>query len=108
MKSLPILLCLAVMALAINVVNLHASWIPAKQYPKNFIPFWSQEKRGHETTLLNTNQIVRITPVFDPTVSEPNHSHITHLEVELTNGKTIEVFEDFRDFFTRVRVSQAK
>ena len=77
-------------------------------YPKNFIPFWSQDKRGHETTLLNTQQIVRIEPIFDPSVEKPTHKDIVYLRVHLTDGKYITVQEDFEEFYNRIRVSQAK
>ena len=77
-------------------------------YPKSFIPFWSQERRGYETTLLNTNQIVRIEPIFDPSEDEPTHKDIIYLKVHLVDGKHITVEEDFEDFYSRIRVSQAK
>jgi hypothetical protein len=77
-------------------------------YPKAFIPFWSQARGGHETALLNTNQIVRIVPYFDPIEEEPNHGDIQHLEVYMTDGKILTVNEDFSEFYQRVRVSQAK
>jgi hypothetical protein len=77
-------------------------------YPKSFIPFWSQERRGYETTLLNTNQIVRIEPIFDPSEDEPTHKDIIYLKVHLVDGNHITVQEDFEDFYSRIRVSQAK
>ena len=77
-------------------------------YPKCFIPFWSQDKRGHETALLNTNQIVRIVPYFDPSEENPNHGDILHLEVYMNDGKILTVNEDFEEFYNRIRVSQAK
>ena len=77
-------------------------------YPKNFIPFWSEARKGYETTLLNTNQIVRIQPIFDPTIAKPNHNHILYLHVYLVDGKMIQVNEDFEEFYNRIRVSQAK
>ena len=77
-------------------------------YPKSFIPFWSQERRGYETTLLNTNQIVRIEPIFDPSEDKPTHKDIVYLKVHLTDGTSITVEEDFEEFYSRVRVSQAK
>jgi hypothetical protein len=77
-------------------------------YPKNFIPFWSQERRGYETTLLNTNQIVRIEPIFDPSEDKPTHKDIVYLKVHLADGTSITVEEDFEEFYSRVRVSQAK
>jgi hypothetical protein len=77
-------------------------------YPKAFIPFWSQARGGHEVALLNTNQIVRIVPYFNPTEENPNHGDILHLEVYMTDGKILTVNEDFSEFYQRVRVSQAK
>jgi len=77
-------------------------------YPKAFIPFWSQPRGGHEVALLNTQQIVRIVPYFDPTKEEPTHNNIQHLEVYMSDGKILTVNEDFAEFYQRVRVSQAK
>jgi hypothetical protein len=77
-------------------------------YPKNFIPFWSQAKKGHEVALLNTAQIVQIRPYFNPAVIKPTHNDIEFLEVDLVDGRTIEVHEEFDKFYGRVRVSQAK
>ena len=77
-------------------------------YPKSFIPFWSQARGGHETALLNTQQIVRIEPIFNPTEDNPKHKDIVYLKVHMSDGKTLTVEEDFEDFYSRVRVSQAK
>ena len=77
-------------------------------YPKSFIPFWSQPRGGHEVALLNSNQIVRIVPYFNPNEENPNHGDIQHLEVYMTDGKILTVNEDFSEFYQRVRVSQAK
>jgi len=85
-----------------------ASSIPRTTYPKNFIPFWSQPRGGHEVALLNTTQIVRIVPYFDPNEEEPNHKDIKHLEVYMADGKVLTVNEEFSEFYRRVRVSQAK
>ena len=87
---------------------LNATTVSMAMYPKSFIPFWSQDKRGHETTLLNTNQIVRIEPIFDPSVDNPKHKDIVYLKVHLVDGNHITVQEDFEDFYNRIRVSQAK
>lgn len=98
----------------ISVANLFASaneknYLVFAQYPDNFIPFWSEDKGGYETQLLNTNQIVSITPVFEPMEEKKSkRKNILHLRVELTNGKSILVYEDFEEFYDRVRVSQAK
>ena len=89
---------------------LQASMIPRASYPKNFIPFWSDEKKngGYETALLNTMQIVRIVPIFDPTVTKPSHKNIVSLDVHLVDGKVIVVEEEFDKFYSRVRISQAR
>lgn len=93
----------------ISVANLWSAAKPFARYPDNFIPFWSEDKGGYETQLLNTSQIVSITPVFEPTEEKKSkRKNVLHLRVELTNGKSILVYEDFEEFYTRVRVSQAK
>ena len=94
--------------LVFGVTALSASRLPVAMYPKNFIPFWSQAKRGHEVALLNTAQIVQIRPFFNITVENPTHDDIEYLLVDLVDGTTIEVQEDFEKFYQRVRVSQAK
>lgn len=100
---------LAVAVFTISVANLWASAKLFTRYPDNFIPFWSEDKGGYETQLLNTSQIVSIIPVFEP-MEEKKYKgkNILHLRVELTNGKSILVYEDFEEFYKRVRVSQAK
>ena len=94
--------------LIFGVTALSASRLPVAMYPKNFIPFWSQAKRGHEVALLNTAQIVQIRPFFNPSVENPTHNDIEYLKVDLIDGTTLEVYEDFEKFYGRVRVSQAK
>jgi len=103
-----ILSLLAFMATLSFRPTLSASTPVVSAYPKNFIPFWSEARKGYETTLLNTNQIVRIVPIFDPKVEKLNHTHILYLEVHLVDGKVITVEEDFDKFYSRVRVSQSK
>ena len=98
-----------VLALTVFVGSfLQATTKVRAMYPKNFIPFWSEARKGYETTLLNTNQIVRIQPIFDPTIDKPNHKHILYLHVYLVDGKMIQVEEDFEEFYNRIRVSQSK
>ena len=105
-KKLNIAIMLSIIAFIGSFLN--ASTIMRATYPKNFIPFWSQARGGHETALLNTNQIVRIVPYFDPQEDKPTHADILHLEVYMTDGKILAVNEDFEEFYQRVRVSQAK
>jgi len=106
MKHINKLIFLAILLFGVSLVS--ASSLPMVMYPKNFIPFWSQAKKGHEVALLNTAQIVQIRPYFNPAVIKPTHNDIEFLEVDLVDGRTIEVHEDFEKFYGRVRVSQAK
>ena len=105
-KKLNIAIMLSIIAFIGSFLN--ASTMMRASYPKSFIPFWSQARGGHETALLNTQQIVRIVPYFDPTKEEPTHNNIQHLEVYMSDGKILTVNEDFAEFYQRVRVSQAK
>jgi len=75
-----------------------------KSYPKGFIPFWSDQKGGYETTLININQIVSITPSYDDTTKRNPES--VSLTIEFSSGKIIEVDEDFEEFYSRIRASQ--
>ncbi len=81
--------------------------MPKSAYPKGYIPFWSQSKGGYETALINTQQIVRIVPIYDKT-PKGNVSGINHLECYLTDGTVIEISENFEEFYKRVRSSQIK
>jgi len=75
-----------------------------KSYPKGYIPFWSDQKGGYETCLINTNQIVSITPVYDDKTKRNPKS--VSLTIEFSSGKIIEVDEDFEDFYARIRAAQ--
>ena len=63
---------ITLLAVAVFVISLAKLWASATEknyfvfarYPDNFIPFWSEDKGGYETQLLNTNQIVSITPYY--------------------------------------------
>lgn len=77
-------------------------------YPDDFIPFWSSARGGVETGLLNTAQIVRIIPVFDPEEDKLSHKNILHLNVTLVDGTTLQVVEEFEEFYSRVRKAQAR
>tara|TARA_R110000751_G_scaffold56832_5_gene120949 strand:+ start:174 stop:497 length:324 start_codon:yes stop_codon:yes gene_type:complete len=105
-KKLNLAIFLAIAAFVGSLLN--ASAMNMVMYPKSFIPFWSQAKRGYETELLNINQIVRIVPVFDPKEGEPNHGHIIYLQVYMTDGNILNIEEGFEEFYSRVRQSQDK
>ena len=75
-------------------------------YPRAFIPFWSEQRGGYETTLLNVEHIIRVVPIYsvEDTESQTNQTeNAIHLEVYLTDGKVITVEEDFKEFYTRMR-----
>ena len=79
------------------------------QEPEGFIPMWSEQKgKGYQTTLLNTHQIVSVTPVFDPSLilSRARNPKAEYLEVLLSSGRTLEIHEDYEDFKKRIRNSQ--
>ena len=85
---------------------LQASVVAVASYPRAFIPFWSEQRGGYETTLLNVDHIVRVVPIFnvDDIKSKTNKvENAIHLEVHLSDGKVIVVDEDFKEFYTRIR-----
>ena len=99
---------LLLLSIVVGGSFLTATTVSMATYPKSFIPFWSQPRGGHEVVLLNTNQIVRIEPIFNPSEDEPKHKDIVYLKVHMADGKTLTVEENFEEFYSRVRVSQAK
>ena len=85
---------------------LQASVVAVASYPKAFIPFWSEQRGGYETTLLNVEHIIRVVPIFDAEDIESTSNRVEnaiHLEVHLSDGKVIVVDEDFKEFYTRIR-----
>ena len=76
------------------------------QNPEGFIPMWSEQKgKGYETTLLNTRQIISITPVFDPALvlSKVRNPRSEFLEVVFSDGTLLTVDEQYEAFKKRVR-----
>ena len=79
------------------------------QEPEGFIPMWSEQKgKGYETTLINTHQIVSITPMFDPELilSRARNPKAEYLDVLLSSGITLKISEDYEEFKKRIRSSQ--
>ena len=79
------------------------------QNPEGYIPMWSEQKgKGYETTLLNTHQIISITPVFDPSLvlSRARNPKAEYLDVLLSSGITLKISEDYEEFKKRIRSSQ--
>lgn len=78
------------------------------QYPDGYIPMWSEQRgKGHETTLLNTHQIISVTPVFDPelVLSKARSPKAEYLNVLLSSGNTLKIYEDYEEFKKRIRNS---
>jgi len=76
-------------------------------YPRGYIPFWSAQKGGYETALINTSQIVRIVPVYGEN-EKTGKKEVTHIQCYLTDGIMITIEEGFDDFYGRVRSAQIK
>jgi hypothetical protein len=103
MKYFPLIISLSILTVLLTPLAIATS-LSAKSYPKGFIPFWSDQKGGYETTLININQIVSITPSYDDTTKRNPES--VSLTIEFSSGKIIEVDEDFEEFYSRIRASQ--
>ena len=76
------------------------------QNPEGFIPMWSEQKgKGYETTLINTRQIISITPIFDPALvlSKVRNPRSEYLDVTFSDGTRLTVDEQYEDFKKRVR-----
>jgi len=80
--------------------------IEVGSYPRGYIPFWSQQRGGHETALINTQHIVRIVPIYGE--DDKGRKEIDHIECYLADGVKIEVKENFEEFYNRVRSAQIK
>lgn len=95
-----------VLFMVITASTLDAT-VANRAYPKGYIPFWSQHKGGHETALINTQQIVRIVPIYGDE-DKRGRKEITHLDCYLSDGIKITIEEDFEEFYNRVRSAQSK
>lgn len=92
-------------ALAASLTALAASPVNGK-YPWGFIPMWEGKR---ESILLNTDNIISIEPVFEPSDASKRtlrNKDAKYLKVTLGDGKVIQVYEDFDEFFSRIRNSQ--
>ena len=87
-------------------VMLNANTSLMARYPKGYIPFWSQQKGGYETSLINTQQIVRLVPIYDE--DDKGRLEIAYIECYLSDGVKITVEEDFDEFYSRIRTAQIK
>ena len=88
------------------MVLVSASAVQAR-FPDGFIPLWSKAKGGSVTALFNTHQICRIVPKVDlESILGHEEGKEAYLEVHFSDGKTMKVYEDFEEFYTRIRTSQ--
>jgi hypothetical protein len=95
----------ACIGLAVGVL-VSASAVQSR-FPDGFIPLWSKAKGGSVTALFNTNQICRIVPKVDiESVLSHEKGKEAYLEVHFTDGKMMTVYEDFEEFYSRIRTSQ--
>lgn len=82
---------------------------PKGTMPKGFVPMWSSQKGGTETCAINTSQIVRIVPVLIADESEltsTNEKFEPYLDVFMSDGIKLQVFEPYKEFKSRIRSSQ--
>ena len=76
------------------------------KWPDGYIPMFFDSSDA-VSTLINTNQIVRITPSQMNPEELLGHGGLSdYLEVQLSNGKIIQVYEPFDEFVERIRRSQ--
>ena len=79
----------------------------ASRMPEGYIPMF-HDNSDEVSTMLNTNEITRITPMFDHEGILKRGDGVggNYLEVQFSNGETIQVFEPFDEFIERIRKSQ--
>lgn len=78
------------------------------KYPWDWVPMWDGKR---ESVLLNAANIVSITPKFRKDVpidklKNIKNSKAEYLEVRMVDGTTCEIYEDFDEFFSRIRNAQ--
>lgn len=78
------------------------------QYPFGFVAVGVKSKL--HTTVINSNVIMTVTPVFDPAIAveKRKNKHVTHIEVTFAGGHTIVLKEDIEDFLNRIRNSMSQ
>mgnify|MGYP003113331229 CR=1 FL=1 len=76
------------------------------RFPDGYIPMW-QGQSDTVTTVLNTCNITRITPTFNTEIAmSKGNDPAEYLEVRLTSGEVIKVYEDLEEFLLRIRKNQ--
>ena len=75
------------------------------RFPDGYVPMWV-DSGDTVSTLINTRQIIMITPKTHPELLLYHDNDKAYLEVKLGNGETIRVFEPFEEFVERIRRSK--
>ena len=96
MKKLDLLMLAGVMA-AVPALPIYGD------APADWIPMWSeQDGKGFQTCIIHTDNIVSIHPVYDESTLMKRSPKINHLDVYLTDGRMLTIFEDFEEFKKRI------
>ena len=72
------------------------------KYPDDYIPLWTEQEGGDISMMLNTDEVVRIVPVFNTEIMSKGDDAY-YLEVHFSDGKVYKVYEDMDEFMSRVR-----
>jgi hypothetical protein len=77
------------------------------RFPDGYIPMWAGRSDDTVSTVLNTKNIVRITPTFNTDIAlNKGTGPAQYLEVLFTSGEVLRVYEDLEEFLTRIRQNQ--
>lgn len=76
------------------------------RFPDGYIPMWESQTSDAISTVLNTQNITRITPKFnEEALLTRGDESPNYLEVRFTDGQTIMVYEPLDEFLDRIRSS---
>jgi len=98
---------ISIAAISLLCMTLLSASTGQPKFPDGWIPMWSKARGGSVTALFNTHHICRIVPKVDiESVLSHEKGKESYLEVHFTDGKMMTVYEDFEEFYTRIRTSQ--
>ena len=98
MKNNTLLLTACATLLAANVT------ITKPAEPEGWIPMWvNDEDKDNQSCLINTANIVTITPVYDAENFSSRSPKINYLDVMLADGRMLTIYEDYEEFKKRIR-----
>jgi len=90
--------CAALLAVTVGSISTK----PAD--PDGWIPMWvNDDDKDNQSCLINTSNIVTITPVYDAENFSSRNPKINYLEVVLTDGRRLTIYEDYEEFKKRIR-----